>query len=247
MKNMMAAALDLINEGVVFVDGQERVAYVNRAATDLLGEKLDLKVGRKAEDLFGQGQWMLMRQQKRLELPQKLHFQTESTFDGWVIVVRDAAHLYDALTGVYTRATFEQEIRRVEKERDRARISPRDDAGVGIFFIDVDNLKAVNTKGGHAAGDRLLQTVAKDIQDLVRSRDLVVRYGGDEFVVVASRVDEATTMRIAERIRRRASEHQASVSIGTIHLHAKSDITIVTAIEAADQRMYQEKKSKEER
>jgi diguanylate cyclase (GGDEF)-like protein len=55
-----------------------------------------------------------------------------------------------------------------------------------LAFVDVDGLKAVNDGRGHAAGDRLLQRVADSVRAKLRSYDLIVRYGGDEFVCTIS-------------------------------------------------------------
>jgi len=51
-----------------------------------------------------------------------------------------------------------------------------------VAFVDVDRLKAVNDREGHAAGDRVLQTVVREIRSRLRSFDPIIRYGGDEFV-----------------------------------------------------------------
>jgi len=64
-------------------------------------------------------------------------------------------------------------------EIDRAR---RAKTSFVVAFVDVDNLKKVNDRGGHAAGDRVLQSVARAMRSRLRSFDPIVRYGGDEFV-----------------------------------------------------------------
>ncbi|MBA2695858.1 MAG: GGDEF domain-containing protein, partial [Actinobacteria bacterium] len=68
-------------------------------------------------------------------------------------------------------------------EREMARSSRAREA-LSVAFIDVDHLKQVNDTRGHAAGDRLLQHVADALRSRLRSYDLVVRYGGDEFICV---------------------------------------------------------------
>ena len=82
----------------------------------------------------------------------------------------------DDLTGAYLRgAGF------IELKRDMAR-AMRAEEPLVLAFIDVDGLKAVNDSGGHAAGDRLLLEVADALRARTRSHDLLIRYGGDEFV-----------------------------------------------------------------
>jgi len=87
----------------------------------------------------------------------------------------EAAHL-DELTGAYRR---EMGRLAIAHEIDRVR---RSGGPLVLAFIDVDGLKAVNDRQGHAAGDRVLQSVARAIRSRLRSFDPIVRYGGDEFV-----------------------------------------------------------------
>ena len=86
-----------------------------------------------------------------------------------------SAHL-DELTGVYRR---EMGRLALSHEIDRAR---RGDGRFVVAFVDVDRLKTVNDREGHAAGDRVLQAVVRRIRSRLRSFDPIIRYGGDEFV-----------------------------------------------------------------
>ena len=85
------------------------------------------------------------------------------------------AHL-DHLTGTYHREMGQMAL---SQEIDRAR---RADGRFVVAFVDVDGLKAINDHEGHAAGDRVLQLVARAIRTNLRSFDPIIRYGGDEFV-----------------------------------------------------------------
>ncbi len=98
------------------------------------------------------------------------------------------AHL-DDLTGAYRR-----EVGRLAltHEIDRAR---RSDGRFVLVFVDVDGLKIVNDRDGHAAGDRVLEAVVREIRMQLRSYDLIIRYGGDEFVCGLSGTDIAETAR----------------------------------------------------
>ncbi|HJV25590.1 MAG TPA: diguanylate cyclase [Aromatoleum sp.] len=87
------------------------------------------------------------------------------------------AHL-DGLTGVANRALFRD---RLEQAVARAR---RHSEGLALLFVDLDRFKQVNDTLGHAAGDALLQSVAKRLQGSVRAEDTVARLGGDEFCLI---------------------------------------------------------------
>jgi len=101
----------------------------------------------------------------------------------------------DALTGLSNRHgmedTFQREINRCIQ----------DDQPVSLIMIDVDNFKDFNDKFGHQAGDRALSAVAEILRSQFRPRDLLVRYGGDEFAVLLPDVDEDVALGIAERVR----------------------------------------------
>jgi diguanylate cyclase (GGDEF)-like protein len=99
-----------------------------------------------------------------------------------------AAHL-DELTGAYRR---EMGRLALSHEIDRAR---RSDGRFVVAFVDVDRLKAVNDRDGHAAGDRVLQSVVQAMRTRLRSFDPIIRYGGDEFVCGLAGTDIAEAER----------------------------------------------------
>jgi diguanylate cyclase (GGDEF)-like protein len=78
--------------------------------------------------------------------------------------------------------------------------SRRADHPVAVLYIDVDRFKEVNDRWGHAVGDRVLAQLAERIERSCRPRDVVARFGGDEFVVLLRDVDQAGAERIGERI-----------------------------------------------
>jgi diguanylate cyclase (GGDEF)-like protein len=116
----------------------------------------------------------------------------------------------DDLTGALLR---ERGLGELEREVNRAR---RTDGRLVLAFVDVDGLKAINDVHGHAAGDRLLRDVAEALGTGLRSYDLVVRYGGDEFVCALPGTDiEGARSRFDEVARTlTARNSRASVSIG---------------------------------
>jgi diguanylate cyclase (GGDEF)-like protein len=100
----------------------------------------------------------------------------------------------DALTGVYKRDYFEGRL------TQRLRQSDGQPVTLGILFGDVDKFKRINDTCGHAAGDAVLIAVATVLQSCVRNTDVVARYGGDEFVILAESPDPTFLEKLAERI-----------------------------------------------
>ena len=102
----------------------------------------------------------------------------------------------DPLTGAYNRRTF-HEI--AEREMARAR---RAGQPLSIVMLDIDHFRAINEKHGHKVGDEVLQKFADVVRSALRKEDMVVRYGGEEFVVLLPEVPGPGAVVVAGRIRR---------------------------------------------
>jgi diguanylate cyclase (GGDEF)-like protein len=150
----------------------------------------------------------------------------------------------DALTGLGNRHSMEEsfprEIARCEK----------DDEPVTLVMIDVDNFKDFNDKFGHIAGDRALAAVSRILRKQFRPRDVLVRYGGDEFAVLLPQVGEEVAMTIADRVRAAVSGNTADgsdslitipvrLSMGVAEMHPNT--TLDNLIRAADAALYRAK------
>lgn len=141
----------------------------------------------------------------------------------------DRAHL-DELTGAFRRELGRQAL---QNEMDRAR---RSDGRFVLAFVDVDDLKLVNDRDGHAAGDRALQGVVRAIRSRLRSFDPIIRFGGDEFVCGLSATDLAEATARFESIRVAvAADVDVGISVGLAAL-APGD-TVDELTERADEVM----------
>ena len=146
----------------------------------------------------------------------------------------------DTLTGIENRTAWD-DIVAIEEARRKRNPSP-----VSIVSADVDNLKATNDRGGHAAGDEIIRATARLLRDEARTSDRVARIGGDEFLIMLPETDEAGAARFVARVRRTARRAQRqglpalALSLGTAT--SAPDEPLRGAIDRADAAMYAEKK-----
>ncbi len=139
-----------------------------------------------------------------------------------LIRARDSLHFqatHDALTMAWNRAAV---LDMLHRELDRAR---RGGLCTGALMLDLDYFKKVNDSYGHLTGDLVLREVAERIRRVIRSYDLVGRYGGEEFLVVISDCGRQEVLQSAERIR-------LAISGSPVHASG-AEITITASIGAA--------------
>jgi len=150
---------------------------------------------------------------------------------------------HDPLTGVYNRYALEemigQEVRRSRRYKHH----------IGLLMVDVNRFKEVNDRFGHAMGDQVLKAVAKILQHHIRDSDVVVRYGGDEFLVVLFETDGETAA-VVSRIRAEVAERNrtnsilefpVTLAIGEAHWDPEGPDTIDSILSQADKLMYLDK------
>jgi diguanylate cyclase (GGDEF)-like protein len=118
----------------------------------------------------------------------------------------EMASLTDTLTGLANRRFLMQQFPRLVSDKH----------GLAIMIIDLDALKPINDQHGHAAGDEVIIEVAKTLRQAIRPDDVLARWGGDEFVVVAQaqHVEHATML--AERIRERVAKMKCVLARGAV-------------------------------
>ncbi len=156
---------------------------------------------------------------------------------------------HDQLTGLYNRHYFNEYI---EKELRR---SDRYGHPVAFLMADIDGFKSINDTFGHHVGDVVLRDVARLLAGSVRDIDTVVRYGGDEFLIVLVETDgekDFVRERILAEVERRKIGQDilgfpVTISIGGSYLNPGEGSRLEEVLAEADRQMYQEKALKKER
>lgn len=155
--------------------------------------------------------------------------------------------LTDGLTGTFNRRYLDRHLPKLIK-RSRTASKP-----VTLMMFDIDHFKKVNDQYGHIVGDEILKEVAKRIHWRLRSSDLLVRYGGEEFVVVLPYVGLESAEIIAERLRMAISDEvfkvpsyeepiHVTISIGA-RIDAYSELSEKDLLKHADEALYKAKNS----
>ncbi len=146
---------------------------------------------------------------------------------------------HDALTGL---ANYREFMDTLERELRRAE---RSHHSFTVVLLDLDDLKRINDRFGHLAGNRALKRLAEVMKGQCRATDLAARYGGDEFAVLLIDSDERMAQHVAQRIeacvREDKEEPAISVSIG-MAVYPTDGRTAQDLLEAADQRLYGRKR-----
>jgi diguanylate cyclase (GGDEF)-like protein len=149
----------------------------------------------------------------------------------------------DHLTGVYNRRYFNQ---RLEMEVKRADRYNRD---LSILMIDIDNFKQINDQFGHITGDKILKKLAVILGKNLRTSDILVRFGGEEFVALLPETNSHNAYMAAEKLRTSVEDYlyvplkakknnqKVTISIGVSNYPQDADSTI-SLINQADQRLY---------
>lgn len=260
--------LDESSDPIFSFNREGRYLYINRAFAAPFKKNPEEIIGKKIWDIFSQDEadkrFAMVKQvfetgktgviEVRVPTPEKdLYFITtvKPIFDeaGEVATViciskeiterkrmeDELRHLstHDVLTGLYNRNFFEVELERIQKSRSQP---------VTILLADLDDLKGVNDRDGHQAGDELLRKVAANLKEVFRSSDIIARIGGDEFAVLLPDTEPDVAQSLIERLRAKFNENcdpGLKVSIGWSNNSNENILTDV--MRAADDLMYKEK------
>ena len=219
-------------DGVVAHDGWNALRAQLRVGGRAIGM---MSVGTRRNRIFGASELLMMAavaDQIAIALDRARQFSNEARTDH--------------LTGLANRREFERAI-----EREVA-LAERHDRQITVMMIDVDNLKKINDRHGHSAGDGALRLVAQELQRVMRASDVCGRIGGDEFAVAMPETDPHQAGEVARRLRD---------SIQAMNLGARSTNTVDVSIglgtwrpgmdwealvQAADVALYEDKRHRKE-
>ena len=266
--------VNYINSGILVLDVLGRVVEINPFAKKLIGSESENVIGKPLDMVLkdwpeiGYSPQIISEQNEHeISLEQEnttLYFLVQispisnerSQLIGHVIVLVDITDRKkvemelkqlartDVLTGVTNRRYF---FELAETQFARAQ---RYNHALVVMMIDIDHFKRVNDRYGHLAGDLVLQRVARECQQNLRSTDIFARYGGEEFICLLPDEDADGALETAERIRRMIEQAETefearsiyvTVSIGLTLFQNEIGLTLERLIDHADQALYQAK------
>lgn len=152
----------------------------------------------------------------------------------------------DPLTGVYNRRGFyEMAAKMIHNKTNRKKKAI-------LIFADLDNLKQINDRIGHDAGDFAIKSVASVLTDSMRTTDIVARIGGDEFVALAAVAPDTDGEMIKQRIKTLMNEfnehsdknYYVCVSVGYSEFFCKDEVALEDYLGQADEKLYEDKQKK---
>lgn len=154
--------------------------------------------------------------------------------------------IHDPLTGAFNRNFFQIALNR---EKLRAQ---RYSSSIGFLMVDIDNFKEINDLYGHMKGDKILREVAAYLAESIRETDYLIRYGGDEFLMILIETGQTAALvrdriingtKLAEKTIRLIGS-PVTLSIGHSHWDSESGVSIRETLAEADRKMYEHKRSK---
>jgi len=251
------ALIENIRDGVIVLDRNDRIVEINPIArkiiksTKILGSDIktfwpkypDYLPGHSAVDRelpTGTG-----RNKKIYDVQVSPYSDYRGDHISTIVSLRDITErkkteeklrylsFHDKMTGLYNRAFFEEELKRLDVDRELP---------ISIVMGDADGLKLINDTFGYEKGDDLLINIGRIIKNTCREEDITARWGGDEYAILFPRTSEETALKIVERIENNCTSTSSpdpmpiSISLGVA---TKTDISqaIKETIRQAEDRM----------
>lgn len=157
----------------------------------------------------------------------------------------------DGLTGLYNRKFLEEYTKKMLPQ------VKRDGTKIALLMLDMDHFKSVNDEYGHDIGDKVLRELARILNETVRESDIIIRYGGEEFMILLMGVNSADdALSVARKIGDRVRENEIDVYAGTklrktvsigLSMYPEDSTSFETIIKNADIALYKAKNSGRDR
>lgn len=250
-------------DGMVVTDEEGLVLFVNPAAERMLDKSSHELLGHTFGFPLSPGQ----RQELELNSgdPERVVAEMRVVETKWrrakafLATLRDISELkqlqeelrdlslIDPLTGIYNRRGF------TTLARQQLRTAQRMGRRMHFFFVDLDDLKKINDTLGHGQGDKVIREAALVLKATFRESDILGRWGGDEFSVLAMESDDEGTQAVLDRLKQNlkdwntdtARSYKISFSAGTATYDPERPSTLETLFAEADENMYQIKRSRQ--
>ncbi|MEA4997928.1 MAG: GGDEF domain-containing protein [Candidatus Limiplasma sp.] len=251
------------SDGIIIINKKQRVVCVNHMARTILGDE-GMDSGDRITDYIADYNFAIDYKQHEVVLQQaersvylnvtQYPIDTATADSAKLLIITDVTSekltlqrekrllmektAIDHLTGLYSKQYFQDKYCTDSQQPNRQ--------GLSLLFIDVDNFKAINDHHGHMVGDQVLSRLAQSMKSNLREDTEVIRFGGDEFIVIMLGTKLDVAYRVAERIRKHAQEVDysdlaaglaISLSIGLIEGHAPINDLLMKA----DMAMYRSK------
>jgi len=242
-------------DGIFVVDKKGMVRFVNSPAKSIFGKKVEKLIG----EYFGYpvvaGEMVeidIIRKDGKPGVGEMRIVETEwEGSPAYLVSIRDITEqkkaeekikymsFHDALTDLYNRAFFEEELKRLNNPRNYP---------LTVIMADINGLKLVNDTLGHNKGDELLKDLAKVLKSVVRKGEIIARIGGDEFAIILPHCDENVAEAFLNRFRVACKKHnnksQLKISIALGYATQSGQYRDIKEIlKEADENMYSEKLS----
>ena len=254
--------IESIKDSVIVLDKEGRINFLNKQAQDLFSAGKDF-IGRSIDYVWHDYSINFTEDEPEVEKDVMINTHQEDRYfnisvsslkissmeiGGRLIVIRDITErkkseekikyisFHDNLTDLYNRAYFDEELKRMDRERQLP---------LSIIIGDVNGLKLINDGFGHKKGDLLLRKCAKVLVKSCRSEDIICRWGGDEFAIFLPKTREEEAEEIVERIRLGCIELEnkklpLSISLGAATKTEHSQ-NLQKVIKSAEDGMYRRK------
>lgn len=249
-------------DAIIAVNRKGIVRFMNEAAEEFLGRSAKRMTGEKVDFPFNSKRAQeisIIRKGKDAGVAEVLSTEARLGREKiYILTLRDITERIrmqeqlralsdtDPLTGLLNRRGF------VSAAQRQLSLAERTGREMVLYFVDLDGLKRVNDILGHVEGDQAIIDVARILRKSFRGPDLIGRYGGDEFSVLAIEVKGRSADTIVTRMnenlkahnKRKRGARKINLSIGFTRYNADENMTVDDLIEEADAMMYKNKRAK---